>query len=166
MNNKEKIIIAITCILLVIVIVIFVFKKNNNIDNQNIVSNQVNQNVSLNNNQVDDENIVSENIVDNNIVENDVAENTSVSTNNDSNINPSNPQSVYETNTDIGTTNKKQEAINLVKEKWGEDNTVTFSCDSVTTSGEYIVAVTSIQTATVKNYFIVNLENKTVTVDY
>ena len=30
---------------------------------------------------------------------------------------------IYESDSDIGTTDKKQEAINLVKDVWGEDNT-------------------------------------------
>ena len=72
----------------------------------------------------------------------------------------------YNENSQVGTTNKKQEAINLVKEKWGEDSTVSFSCDSVTSNGEYIIAVTSLETATVRNYFRVNLEKKTVTIEF
>ena len=64
------------------------------------------------------------------------------------------------------TTNKKQEAIDKVKEVWGEDNTVTYRCDSVTNDGEYIIAVVSTETMTVKNYFRVNLEKNTVEVDY
>ena len=74
--------------------------------------------------------------------------------------------SVYESNTDAGTTNKKQEAINLVKAQWGADDTVTFTCDSITSDGIYIIAVTSKERAVVLNYFRVNLATKTVTVDY
>ena len=73
---------------------------------------------------------------------------------------------VYEENSDVGTTDKKQQAIALVKDKWGEDSTVTFRCDSITNDGEYIIAVVSSQTASVKNYFKVNLDTKTVEVDY
>ena len=56
--------------------------------------------------------------------------------------------------------------LKLVKEKWGEDDTVSFTCDSITSDGEYVVAVNSIQKASVLNYFRVNLEKKTVVVDY
>ena len=73
---------------------------------------------------------------------------------------------IYETNTDLGSTDKKQEAINIVKSMWGEDNTVTYRCDSVTSDGKYIVAVVSTQTASVKNYFKVDLNTKTAEVDY
>jgi len=65
-----------------------------------------------------------------------------------------------------GTTDKKQQAIDLVKEKWGEDSTVSFRCDSVNSSGEYIIAVISKSSATVKNYFKVNLKDKTVELEY
>lgn len=74
--------------------------------------------------------------------------------------------SIYEESNDVGSTDKKQEAIDLVKQKWGEDDTVTFRCDSVASNGEYIIAVTSKTSAKVLNYFKVNLENKTVIVDY
>ena len=72
---------------------------------------------------------------------------------------------VYEQDNDVGSTDKKQEAINLVKQKWGEDNSVTFRCDTVTNSGEYIIVAVSKNSASVKNYFRVNLEEQTVIVD-
>ncbi len=73
---------------------------------------------------------------------------------------------IYDTNTDLGSTDKKEEAINIVKNMWGEDNTVTYRCDSVTSDGKYIIAVVSTQTASVKNYFKVDLNTKTAEVDY
>ena len=73
---------------------------------------------------------------------------------------------VYESDSDIGTTDKKQEAIKLVKELWGDDNTVTYRCDSITSDGKYIIAVVSLETASVKNYFKVDLNTKQVEVDY
>ena len=39
-------------------------------------------------------------------------------------------------------------------------------CDQVTSNGEYIIAVVSLETASVRNYFRVNLNNKTVEVKY
>ena len=48
----------------------------------------------------------------------------------------------------------------------GEDNTVAFRCDSVTGNGEYIIAVISKKTASVKNYFRVNLAHQTVILEY
>lgn len=133
------------------------FEKNNDenvLNNTSYVENVVDQN------EIESENIVEENET----VENTISTEENTEPNNSVSKVPS--SSVYESNTDLGTTDKKQEAINLVKEKWGEDDTVNFRCDSVTTDGEYIIAVVSLQTASVKSYFRVNLENKTVEIDY
>lgn len=65
-----------------------------------------------------------------------------------------------------GTTNKKQQAIELVKQEWGEDESVSFRCDTVTSDGEYIIEVITKASATVRNRFRVNLENKTVEIYY
>lgn len=74
---------------------------------------------------------------------------------------------IYENpNTTIGATSEKQKAINLVKAQWGADTTVVFDCDHVTDDGEYIVAVVSLATAEVKNYFRVNIDTGVVEVEY
>ncbi len=73
---------------------------------------------------------------------------------------------IYEQDNDEGSTDKKQEAINLVKQKWGEDDSVTFRCESINQNGEYVVAVISKKSAKVKNYFKVNLDKKEVTISY
>ena len=61
---------------------------------------------------------------------------------------------------------EKQKAVNLVKAQWGEDNTVSFQCDHVTSDGEYVVAVSSLSSAKVLNYFRVNVEDGIVEVEY
>jgi hypothetical protein len=66
----------------------------------------------------------------------------------------------------VGSTSEKQKAINLVKAQWGEDTTVVFDCDHVTDDGEYVVAVVSLVTAEVQNYFKVNVETGDVEVEY
>lgn len=120
-----------------------------------------------------DENIVQENVV--NEVNNELTENTVINEvkNSKKNENTSNEErtevgssAIYEQNNDVGSTDKKQEAIKLVKEKWGEDGSVTFNCDSVTSKGEYIIAVISKETANVSCYFRVNLTNKTAEIEY
>lgn len=113
-------------------------------------------------------NTAVENEVENEIVENKV-ENTEVKDMQDGDEKLETKDfttSVYESSSEVGTTNKKEEAISLVKAQWGEDNTVTFSCDSVTQDGIYIIAVTSKERAVVLNYFRVNLATKTVEIDY
>lgn len=150
MSKNSKIVIAVLLVIAVILICVFTVTKK---DDEEVVNNtQETENIV---NEV--ENKVEENIVVENKVEEPLIENkTEV------------PEQgkVYEENSDVGTTDKKQQAIALVKDKWGEDSTVTFRCDSITSDGEYIIAVVSSQTASVKNYFKVNLEAGTVEIDY
>lgn len=157
MSKNAKIVIAVVLVILVVIICCFTFGKNkekqdDNVSAENVLTNEVVEN--------EDENIVNE--IDSNSVENEVVEEEIIE-----NVTEVKPQgTVYESNSNAGTTDKKQDAIALVKEKWGEDSTVTFRCDSVSNNGEYIIAVVSKETATVKNYFKVNLATKTVEVDY
>lgn len=159
MSKNAKIVIAVVLVVLVVIICCFTFGKNkdkqdDNVNAENIITNKVVENEDEN------ENVVNEteaNTVENEVVEEEIIEN----------VTEVKPQgTVYESNSNAGTTDKKQDAIALVKEKWGEDPTVTFRCDSVSNDGEYIIAVVSKESATVKNYFKVNLTTKTVEVDY
>lgn len=153
MSKNAKIVIAVVLVVLVVIICCFTFGKNKEEnDIENIATIEVVEN--------EDENVANE--IESNVVENEVVEEEIVE-----NVTEVKPQgTVYESNSNAGTTDKKQDAIALVKEKWGEDSTVTFRCDSVSNNGEYIIAVISKETATVKNYFKVNLATKTVEVDY
>lgn len=169
MNKTVKIIFSIICVIVLFIGVVFATFKLTSKDNN--VDNQPEENKIINESIVDEENVVEENVIEpeNVIDENNTVKNTAVVPENK--VDASKPtdvvpsSAVYE-NSDVGTTDKKEQAINLVKQQWGEDSTVTFRCDSVTSSGEYIIAVVSSETASVKNYFIVNLDKKTVTVDY
>lgn len=73
---------------------------------------------------------------------------------------------VPEEDIEEGSTSKKQEAIALVKKEWGEDSSVTYRCESVNAEGKYIVAVIMKSSGTVKAYFKVDLESKSVIIDY
>ena len=160
MSRNAKIIIAVILVVLVVVICCFTFGKKdeeepkNNVNTENVVDNEIVENITNTENEIDT------NSVENEVVEEDdepIIEN----------VTEVKPQgTVYESNSDAGTTDRKQDAIALVKEKWGEDSTVTFRCDSVSSNGEYIIAVVSKETASVKNYFKVNLTTKTAEVDY
>lgn len=156
MNEKEKIVIAVFAIIIVVIVLCCCFKDNDkdmNIANETLEENSID-------NSVLEENEVNENKIENK-VENKVEEPII------ENVTKVEPQgTVYESNSDLGTTDKKQQAIDLVKQTWGEDDTVTFRCDSVNAKGEYIIAVVSKESASVKNYFKVNLNTKTVEIDY
>lgn len=157
MSKNAKIVIAVVLIVIVVIVLCCTLggeKENTNTTNETSVNNTA------------EENIVEENEVDTNTIENEI-ENEVDEEPIIENVTELEPQgTVYETNSDIGTTDKKQQAIDLVREKWGEDDTVTFRCDSVNSKGEYVIAVVSKETATVKNYFKVNLNTKLVEIDY
>lgn len=169
MNKTVKIILSIVCIIILFAVACYVtFKltaKDTNNDENTVDENVVKNEIANEINAIEENIIELENVV--NDSDDTLLKNTTVSQNKTeqkpTDVVPS--SAVYE-NSDVGTTDKKEQAINLVKAQWGEDSTVTFRCDSVTSNGEYIIAVVSSQTASVKNYFIVNLEKKTVTVDY
>lgn len=157
---KVKIAIIVVCVILVVIsvcAVIFNKKENNN--------NNLNNEIMENNIQENETNV--ENILEENTVKNEISEPTEpikTEPNTGTSVVPS--SSVYESNSDLGTTDKKQEAINLVKNYWGEDSDATYRCDYVDSNGEYIIAVSSLQTASVKGYFRVNLDKKSVDIEY
>lgn len=109
---------------------------------------------------------VAENILENVADENNTKENTVTEKIENTSSEYSITNNIYDQNTGVGTTDNKQKAIDLVKNTWGEDSTVSFRCDSVTNDGIYIIAVVSKETMSVKNYFRVNLETGDVEVDY
>lgn len=156
MSKNAKIIIAVVLVILVVVLCCVTLRNDENeiVESDDAVNDTVENSVTETN-SIDDEAV--NNVVENKIVEEPIIENV---------IEVKPQGTVYESNSDAGTTDRKQDAIALVKEKWGEDNTVTFRCDSVSNNGEYIIAVVSKETASVKNYFKVNLTTKTVEVDY
>ncbi len=154
---KIKITIVAICIIVVIIgIYAVVFNKSDNQVENNNVNNEIIEN------ETNIENIVEENTIQNETIEPE--EQTNTEPNTGTAVVPS--SAIYESDSDVGTTDKKQDAINLVKNYWGEDSDATFRCDYVDSNGEYIIAVSSIQSASVKGYFRVNLDKKTVDVEY
>lgn len=163
--EKKNIIIFVVLVIVAIVLAIFAGIATFNLtkkDNKQAEANTVNETNSTVVARYELTNEVQYSIQ----MEDDVLPDTNTTTepNTGTSVVPS--SAIYETNPDVGATDKKQEAIELVKKEWGEDSTVSFRCDHVTENGEYMIAVTSLETATVKNYFKVNLENKTVEVEY
>ena len=163
MSDTAKIVCAVILVVLVVILCATTLTTNNEVTKDSLNNTLKEENVAVDNDFANEHNDVEakdevENSIDTkNIIENEVILDTIVNSNTQNNV--------YESQTDVGTTDKKQQAINLVKEKWGEDDTVTFRCDNIS-NGEYIVAVVSKQTASVQNYFRVNLEKQTVTVYY
>lgn len=169
-KNLKYIILPIICIVVVGITFFLLFDLKNKVEeknygvgdievveNDNNTENEIEEN-TIENNEVEENTTKEENSALNNTVENTLVESSEEKL--------QTATTIYEDNTDAGSTNKKEEAINLVKQKWGEDDTVVFRCDSVLSNGEYVVAVISKSTASVKNYFRVNLDKKTAEVDF
>ena len=161
MSKKVKILIAIVLIVIVVVVLFFTFRSG---DGEKLNNNQTVNNSAIN--ESNDENNTSNNISNNTVNNTSNNENKVENKSTETVSNLVEQGAVYKNNSEVGTTDKKQQAIDLVKIKWGEDSTVSFSCDSVEENGEYIIAVTSLETATVRNYFRVNLETKEVTIEF
>ena len=147
----KKFLLLVIVIVVVILLCIYIPKKDVEVENEV-------QNTSV-------ENTISEASVENKTVT-EISNKTEAPASNAVTNLPISTNDAYKEGSDVGTTEKKQEAIDLVKKTWGEDKTVTFRCDSITSDGEYIIAVVSKETAAVKNYFRVNLETRDVDVDY
>lgn len=169
MDRKVKIIIIVILVVILLGICVFAYTRGNSQTNQesnllneeNLVQNTVEENITQ-------ENEIQEQIVDDPVEDENTNEDVNVTEPVSTTIPDTTYQSqkAYESSDTVGTTDKKEEAINLVKEYWGPDDTVTYRCDSITTNGEYIIAVTSTETATVKGFFRVNLQNRSVTVEF
>ena len=167
MSNKFKIFISICIVAIVIAAVVFAKNRMAPEENVNVVAgNTTNTSVQ---NETEENTAVENTTIENTVDNNTVTENTNTEVQNSvvqDNIVSSPDKNAYESQSNVGSTNSKQQAIDLVKDYWGEDDSVTFSCDSVTSNGEYIIAVSSKTTASVQGYFRVNIEKKTVEVDY
>lgn len=156
-----KVWVPIICVIVVGVTFFMLHDIQKKIDKMEDYENLANTNENNTTNDVgnDPEN---QNFVEENTVQNEVAnEVTNTATNNtvkNVSINQNN------VTTEPGITDKKQKAIELVKKEWGADNSVDFVFDHVE-NDEYIIAVKDRSTATVKYYFRVNLETKTVEMD-
>ena len=155
MNKKLKIAIPIVCVLVVVITYWMIFdikKKVNNMNEQDLnnteMQNTVDENTIEEDNTVEEENIV----------------NTAESTANNENTNSSSEEIAEKD--DVYATNKFDEAKYLVKKAWGDDDTVYFTNEGVTSEGLYIVAAREKSTTNVRNYFKVNIETKDVDVDY
>lgn len=165
-NNKKKqssffrkllLCVPALCVIAVVATFYMIFDMNKKIEEKNYnvddINNEAENNTSNDENSVDNENTNSEN-----------ASNTTAndnSTNNNSNNNSKNTStSVSENKEPVGnltdSTDKKEQAINLVKKNWGDDNTVLFDC-YVNSNDEYIVTVSS-TSGKVISYYKVDLE--------
>lgn len=165
-NNKKKqssflrkllLCVPALCVIAVVATFYMIFDMNKKIEEKNYnvddINNEAENNTSSDENSVDNENTNSEN------ASNTTANNNSTN-NNSSNNSKNTSTSVSENKEPVGnltdSTDKKEQAINLVKKNWGDDNTVLFDC-YVNSNDEYIVTVSS-TSGKVISYYKVDLE--------
>lgn len=164
-KDYKKFIFPAICVLVVVLTFVLLFdmksKASKIADSKN--ANEVNtENVAHNTNT--NTNIV-ENIVDENSAKNETVENTNTTNTTKEEIKT--PQTAVTSGDDDKLAeNKQNQAVELVKQKWGSDSKVYFTNESVNSKGEYIVAARDKSSTEVKNYFKVNIETGTVEVDY
>lgn len=157
-KEENKLFFIIGIVILIVLIVILI----NNKRKKNTVSAENQNNIEINDETDNEfENSISEEIINEieKAMQNKLEEENAIANITDNKKTSSNK-------TTPGITDKKQEAIELVKKEWGEDSSVNFAFDYVNEKGEYVIAVKDNVTATVKNYFKVNLTTKKVEVDY
>lgn len=160
-----KYIIPILCVIVVGVAFYMIFDIKNKVDeslyNTDDISNVTNDDIveeDISNDIINEVNEIDE--VDENTISNEtnkVVENK---------VDTKDDREAVEEKTDEGSTTKKQQAIELVKKEWGEDSSVSYRCETVNSKGEYVVAVIMKSSGSVKAYFNVNLETKSVQIDY
>lgn len=155
-NKRNRIIVLIFIIILILITAFLIFKlfdikKNkNNIEPtsvNNVIENEIENNV------IDEENNQN-NVEDNNTI------NTAIDTNNENNN-----QVVDKDEVDKETIKKeednKEKAVNIVKDNWGEDETVYFSFDSINSEGKYLVCVRDKSTTQALYWYTVDVETGT-----
>lgn len=161
-NNKKKqssflrkllLCVPALCVIAVIATFYMIFDMNKKIEEKNYnvddINNEAENNTSSDENSVDNESTNTEN------TSNSTANNNSTN-NNSKNTNTSVSENKEPVGNLTDSTDKKEQAINLVKKNWGDDNTVLFDC-YVNSNDEYIVTVSS-TSGKVISYYKVDLE--------
>ena len=179
MEKESKIAIIIGLVFIVTFFIItrkYMYKTGKSENFTNTLYNNTNnitvQNISILENQIEfQENILEENIAQNitqNIIEEDVIneeENDKENLNNNNENNKSQTTKGLEETTSVEEEkkiNKKEEALKLVKEEWGEDDTVYYTIDNE--SGNiFSISVRSKSTTAVLQEYEIDVSKGTVT---
>lgn len=161
MDKSTKILLIVLAIALIVVGAVIVFTKSDNVVNNETTNNSVNEavNNALNwiNNEIKNE--MGNEVEGNEATENETVSNVVENTNNNGND---------KTEDENITENQKEEmaddekAIELVKNKWGEDDSVTFKIDEKTEDGKYSVSVVDKNTTEVLMWYEADIKNETV----
>jgi len=141
-------------LIIVIILIALIFLVNKNeIEDENDVNNDF-ENTQIINEEIESDEVIEE------VVENNISNEDNEKTEKEENAVMNPPVA-----SKPAVTDQKQKAIELVKAEWGEDDTVSYVFDYINEKGEYVIAVKDKASATVKNYFRVNLETEIVELD-
>lgn len=156
MEKSTKIIIAVLILALIILGVFIVTSKNDTEqvgnDNNNISqSNEVKDAVNWIKNEVNNtEKTENEDKVENVINNNEEKLDDETDNNNKTDEKPSSEEI------------NNQKAIDMVKNDWGEDSSVTFKIDEQTEDGKYVICVVDKNTTKVLVWYDVDIKNNTI----
>ena len=117
-------------------------------------------------NEIEDEEV--ENLVQNEIVENKVENTVKNEVNNTTNkvtvIEKNQGTITDEEKDELNTDDNKEKAVKLVKDKYDTGSGMIFFCDSVLSTGEFVVAAKSSSSSSISAYYKVNLTTGEVTI--
>lgn len=147
MNKKTRIVIF---VIVVIVLCLTVYLSCQIMNKQQDVKHIDGNSLNITN---DIGNIMANNIITNNEIKIDETKNTVAQNkdNNQSTINNIGPD----------TKEAKEQAIQLVKDDWGDDSSVYYYVDEVKENGKYTVSIRDSQTTSVIVWYEVDLKNNT-----
>lgn len=156
MKKKTKVIMFILVIAVVALALFFIFQANRkvseNMENRENMNNQTNTTIGNENT-----NQTVENVENTENTANTLEENTSTPEENESSEEVSGSE-------ESNITDPKTKAIEIVKEDWGEDDSVYFSYDGVNSEGKHIVGVRNKSDTTIRYWYDVDINTGTFTI--
>lgn len=165
-NNKKNskftkilYVVPVLCIIAVGALFYMLFDMNSKIEEKNygVDTNSSSENTNTIKNNDNNINTTSQ---ENNVINNNSNNTENTIDNNTSNSNNNNSQTQEPTGNLTNSTEKKEQAIEIVKKEWGEENDVLFDC-YVNNNGDYIVTISTIS-GSVISYYKVDLDKKTI----
>ena len=153
MNKK-----IIYVVIAVVVVCAGVIIGKNIINNENTVETSKNYNNLLNENKIVNKTNTAENKIGNeatNEIQNEVENTVGQENIEEEHINS-------ESKEDVDTKDDKEKAIEIAKEDWGEDDSVSFKFDRIDSKGNYIVVVRDKATTNALKWYTIDVEEEKV----
>ena len=160
MNKKTKVGIIILTIVIIIAIIAIIIAFVNPFNNEETGAEALNDtemNVETNNEELNTEAI---NNTETNNIENTEQEDNTITEEVNDDVIEEEPEQEASTSDNANNSNEEK-AIELVRNEWGEDNSVYFDLAGVTSDGKYRVSVN--KDTRVLAWYIVDIENETLT---